>query len=244
MTETTAAPTATAKPASFWEDLIDIFYQPSDVFRRRARASAGPIFFFVVIAMAVITMATYPAIAPAFDGDYARMMPKIMAQNPAMTQEAADKGHHFQAIGIQYFSGVFIAVAMLIVAFFVWIIGMIFGAKQSYGTALLITSYAYMPRLLGGVVSGLEGLLMDATKLMSVSQLTLSPARFLDPSTANPLTMAALSRFDVATLWETVLLAIGVAVLGKISRGKAIGFAITIFIIGSLYQLRSAYMMS
>ncbi|HEY4132548.1 MAG TPA: YIP1 family protein [Gemmatimonadaceae bacterium] len=244
MTESTAAPAVAPKPASFWEDLIDIFYQPSDVFRRRAYSSPGPIFLFVVIAMAVITMATYPAIAPAFDGDYSRNIAKVMAENPQLTQEMVDKGQRYQAIGFQYFSGIVLAAVILFIAFLVWLVGKMFGAKETFGAALLITSYAYMPRVIGAVVLGLQGLLMDPTKLTSLSQLTLSPARFLDANTANPLTMAVLSRLDVTTLWETALLGIGIAVLGKVSRSKAIGFAITILIVGSLYQLRAAYIIS
>jgi hypothetical protein len=244
MTESTVTTVAPTKPVSFWEDLIDIFYAPRDVFRRRAQASAWPPFLFVVIAIAIITVATYPAIAPAFDGDYARNIPKLMAQNPKMTQEMADKGREYQAIGVRYFGGAFFAVMILIVGFLTWLISKFFNAKETFGQAMLITSYAFLPRVLSAVIGGLQGLLMDPTNLVSASQLTLSPARFLDPSTANPFVMAMLSRLDIAILWETALLAIGVAVLGKVSRNKAILFAITIFVVGSIYQLRSAYLIS
>ncbi len=244
MTESTAAPTIAPKPTSFWEDLIDIFYAPRDVYRRRAVASPWPPFLFVVIALAVITMATYPAISPAFDGDSARAMTKLMATNKQMTQEMADKAHDYQAIGIRYFSGVFGAAAILFVGFFTWILGLLYGAKLKFSAAMLITSYAYLPRVLGAVILGLQGLLMDPTKLTSMSQLSLSPARFLDPETTSPILMAVMSRLDITTLWETALLAIGVAVIGKLSRGRAFAFALTILIVGSLYQLRAAYLIS
>jgi hypothetical protein len=244
MPESTAPAQSSANSASFWEDLIDIFYQPSDVYRRRANASTWPPFLFVVIVMAVITIATFPSIQPAFDGDYARNMPRIMAQNPKMTQEMADKGLQFQGIIIRYFSGAVIALSIVIVGFFTWVLGKLFGAVEGFGTAMLIASYAFMPRLLGGVLSGLQGLLMDPTKLTSLSQLTLSPARFLDPATASPFVMALLSRLDLTIIWETVLLAIGLAVLGRISRGKAAMFGLLIWIVGSIYQLRSAYLIS
>ena len=245
MTESTA-PTQAAptQPASFWEDLIDIFYQPSEVYRRRERASAWPAFFFVVIALTVITIATFPAIRPAFDGDYARNIPRIMAANKQMTQEMADKGQQFQTIFIRYFAGVFLGIAIVVVAFFTWALGKLFGAVEGFGAAMLIASYAYLPRVLGSVLSGLQGLLMDPAKLTSIAQLTLSPARFLDPNTANPVLIALLSRMDLTILWETALLAIGLAVIGRISRGKAAGFAVLIWIVGSLYQLRAAYLLT
>jgi uncharacterized membrane protein (DUF485 family) len=45
-------------------------------------------------------------------------------------------------------------------------------------------------------------------------------------------------------VWQTALLAIGLAVIGRVSRGKAIAFAVTIWIVGSLYLLRAAYLLS
>lgn len=245
MTESTvSSPAAAAKPTSFWEDLIDIFYQPAAVYRRRERASAWPPFLFVVIALTIITMATFPAIQPAFDGDFTRTMSKMMAQNPQMTQAMVDKAQSMQAVGIRYFAGPVTAVAIVIVAFFVWILGKFFGAVEGFGAAMLITSYAYLPRVLAAVLTGLQGLIMDPTKLTSVAQLTLGPARFLDPTTASPFMVALLSRLDVTILWETLLLAIGIAVIGRVSRGKAAAFGVLMWIIGGLYQLRQAYIIS
>jgi hypothetical protein len=56
--------------------------------------------------------------------------------------------------------------------------------------------------------------------------------------------MTILSRIDATVIWETVLLAIGIAVIGRVSRGKAAAFGVLIWIVGSLYQLRSAYLIS
>src|SRR5689334_2309338 len=95
MSEPTAPAQAVAAPAapktSFWEDLIDIFVSPAAVFRRREKASPWPIFLFVVVAFAVIFYATFPAIQPAIDGEFARNLPKMQAQNPALTPELASK---------------------------------------------------------------------------------------------------------------------------------------------------------
>jgi hypothetical protein len=244
MSESTSVNASAPKPASFWEDLIDIFYQPTDVFRRRQSASAWPPFLFVVIASGVITFATFNAIEPAFAGDFARTIPAIMRQNPQMTQEMADKARTFQEISVRYFAGVFIAVSILIVGLLTWLFGKMFGAVESFGAAMLIASYAYMPRLLGTILSSAQGLLLDPLSVTSLSSLSLGPARFLDPATASPVLMVLLMRLDVTVLWETVLLAIGLAVLGKISKSQATVFGILIWVVGGLYQLRSAYLIS
>src|SRR4051812_38802595 len=149
-----AEPVSPAKSASFWEDLIDIFYQPSDVYARRRNASAWAPYLFVVIAMAVLSFATFGSLQPAFEADFQRTLPKIMAQNPQMTQEMADKMMGFQATGVRYLAGVFIAIAIVAVGLFTWLIGKAFGSKADFGAAMLIASYAYMPRLLGTVIAG------------------------------------------------------------------------------------------
>ena len=73
MTESTAnAAVAPAKSPSFWEDVIDIFYQPAEVFRRREGKSSWPPLLFVAIAMGVIVFATFNVLQPIFDAEFAR----------------------------------------------------------------------------------------------------------------------------------------------------------------------------
>ena len=73
MTESTAnAAAAPAKSPSFWEDVIDIFYQPAEVFRRREGKSAWPPLLFVSIAIGVIVFATFNTLQPIFDAEFAR----------------------------------------------------------------------------------------------------------------------------------------------------------------------------
>jgi hypothetical protein len=245
MTESAASTAPAAQPqASFWEDLIDIFYQPAAVFRRRVKGNAWWPFLFVVIAMAIITYATFPAIQPAIDGDTARMLPKVAKQYPQVPVDQLQAGIERQTALFRNFGVVIFAIIVLADGFFVWLLGKMFGAVENFGAAMLIASYAFLPRVLGAVVGGAEGLLMDPSNLRSAAQLTLGPARFLDPDTANPLTVALLSRLDVTIVWQTVLLAIGLAVIGRVSRGKAIIFGIAIWLVGSLYLLRNAYLMS
>jgi type IV secretory pathway VirB2 component (pilin) len=239
-----ASSPAIPEKASFWEDLIDIFYQPSAVFARRRTATAWPPYLFIVIAMAVLTIATYNSLEPAMTSDLQRVMQKTMEHNPQMTQEMADKAVEFQRKLGPYLAPIFLAFGVFIVGVFTWGISKLFSAKEDFGGAILIASYAYMPRVLGSVIAGVEGLLMDPAKLTSVSVFSVGPARFYDPATTSPFTMALLQRLDLMIIWETVLLAIGVAVIGRISRGKAIAFGILMWVVGGLYVLRSAYLIS
>ena len=64
----------------------------------------------------------------------------------------------------------------------------------------------------------------------------------MDPATANPLLYQLAGRFDLFTIWVTILLAVGVAVLGKVSKGRATIFGLLIWFVGGLYAFRTAYL--
>ena len=64
----------------------------------------------------------------------------------------------------------------------------------------------------------------------------------MDPATANPLLYQLAGRFDLFTIWVTILLAVGVAVLGKVSKGRAAIFGVLIWFVGGLYVFRTAYL--
>jgi hypothetical protein len=131
---------------------------------------------------------------------------------------------------------------MFILGSVAWLVGKLFGSKQSYHAALVVAAWAYMPRVLGAVINGAQGLLMDPSKLNAALSVSLSPARFMDPDASNPLLYQLAGRFDLITIWVTVLLGIGFYVTGKVSKGKAVGFAIAIFVVGALPALRQAYL--
>lgn len=241
--ESTPAPAAPEK-ASFWEDVIDIFYQPSAVFRRRANGNAWWPFLFVVLGMSLLTILTFSAMEPVMEAEIRRAMAASMAKNPQMTQEMVDKAVAMQTGIGRYFFGIGIAIAIFLVGLATWLVSKMFGAVETFGQAMLIAGYAYMPRLLGTIIGVVIALVTDPAQLTGASVLSAGPAHFFNPETANPFMLAILQRLDLMVIWETVLLAIGVSVLGKIPRNKAIAFAVVIWIVGGLWQLRTAYLLS
>ena len=54
----------------------------------------------------------------------------------------------------------------------------------------------------------------------------LVPARFVDPTTVSPVTLAICNRLDLFTIWYVVLLGIGMHVTGKVSKLNAAIFAV------------------
>jgi hypothetical protein len=241
MTESTAA--APSKPAqsSFWEDVIDIFFQPADVFRRRENRSVWPPMLFVSISIGIIFFATFNTLEPIFAAEFTRRTAKVLASNPQVTQDLLDKqraiGENFTRYGIS----VVMLVTMFILGVIAWLLGKVVGSKQTFQAALVVAAWSYMPRVIGAVLGGVQGLLMDPAKLTGQLAISLSPARFMDPDATNPVLYQFLGRLDLITIWVTVLLAIGLYVTGKVTKERAVIFGILIWLVGSLPAIQQAY---
>jgi hypothetical protein len=145
-----------------------------------------------------------------------------------------DKQRPMMQMSANIFAVAGMPIALLVLGLATWGVGKLFGGTLSYGTGLMIACYAWVPRVIAGILVDIQGLVMDTSKLTSQYQLSLSPARFLDPATASPSLLALLGRLDLFTLWTTVLLAIGLVVAGKVAKEKQILVGATMWVLGSL----------
>jgi Yip1 domain len=244
MTESTAS-AAPAPKTSFWEDVFDIFVSPAAVFRRRENSSFWPPMLLVAISIAIIVFATFNTLQPIFDAEYSRAIAKAVAKNPQAAQATTDAMNKFRSVGEnfgRYGIGVIMIVTMFVVGTIAWVLGKLFGSKQTYNAALVVAAWSFMPRVLGTLINGIQGLLMDPESLKSQLSVSLSPARFMDPDTPNQLLYQFAGRLDLITIWVTVLLAIGLYVTGKVSKGSAATFGVLIWFVGGLYAFRQALM--
>jgi hypothetical protein len=244
---TAATPETTAtRPAdvSFWEDLINIFVSPVDVFRRRQNKSVWPPMLFVALVIGVIYFATANTIQPVFEAEYNRNAAAQMAKNPQLTQEVMDKMRDTSFTVARYTMSIVMIVTIFLLGIVTWLVSKLVGAKTTFNQGLVVAAWAYMPRILSFIATGVQGLLIDTSKVTSQLQLTLSPARFLDPDKVSPFVMQFMGRFDLITIWVTILLAVGIYVTGRVSKGRAAMFGVLIWLIGSLPVIRQAYLSS
>jgi len=240
MTESTSTPIAAAPKTSFWEDVIDIFVSPAEVFRRRQNTSVWPPMLFVALSIAVIFFATFNTLEPIFDAEFSRRTAKMMAQNPALTPEMLEKMRGVQTGVAKYGLSIVMIVTMFVLGCVSWLVGKMFDSKQTFNAALVVAAWAYMPRILGALINAIQGLLMDPAKMTSILAISLSPARFMDPEATNPILYQMVGRLDLITIWVTVLLAIGLVVTGKVTKGRAAIFGVIMWIVGSLPQIQQA----
>jgi len=242
MTESTV-PATVAPKTSFWEDVFDIFVTPAAVFRRRQNSSFWPPMLLVAISIAIIAFATFNVMQPVFDAEFTRGVAKATASNPQAAQASADMMNKMRAVSEnvgRYAAGPLMVVFMFLVGTIAWLLGKLFGSKQTYNAALVVAAWSYMPRVVESLVNGVQGLLMDPENIKGRLSLSLGPARFMDLDSSNQLLLQLAGRLDIITIWVTVLLSVGLCVTGKVSKSNAAMFGVLIWILGSLPALRAA----
>jgi hypothetical protein len=230
---TEAAGTA-APRAAVWEDFIDIFYMPSAVFRRRENGNVFIPLAIITILCGVLFYLNAGTLQPMFDAEFDRQMSVAMRQNPNIPPEAVERMRGFATRMQQVAMFVFIPLAVFGVGITTWLVGKLFDAKQTFRAALIVAAYSFAPRILDSVLHGLQGLILDPAQLDGRFRLSFGVGRFLDPDVASPLLLAVVGRIDLITIWITVLIAIGLAVTGRIPLRKAAIAAAIVWFVGGL----------
>jgi hypothetical protein len=220
--------------AGLWEDFVDIFYTPSTVFARRSEGKFGMALLFLVAVGTVLYFLTKNATQPIMDAEFSRRSAEMMRQNPSMTAEQLSSGRGF----FDTFAPVFFAVGITMSVFgtglVLWLVGKLFDAKESVSAAIMIATYSEVPRLVQILTNAAQGLVMSPESLNSMNSVGFNLARFMNPDTASPVLIALASRVDLFTIWVTVLLAIGLHVLGKIPKQQAYIAAAITWVVGAL----------
>src|ERR1700738_5040097 len=99
--------------ASLWEDFVDIFYAPSQVFARRADGKFGMPLLFLVVVCAVLAFLTKNAMQPVMDAEFARRSAEMMRKNPNLTAEQMASGRGF----FETFGPIFFAIGITVSVF-------------------------------------------------------------------------------------------------------------------------------
>ena len=221
---------------SRWDDYLDVYVAPSRLFERRSDGKFGHAMLVFVIAAAVLYFATRTAMEPIMSAEFERGM----AANPNLTPEQMEAGRKFAGIAGGIFVLVGTPIMMLLLGGIVWIVSRVLGKALSYSQGTTIAAFAMFPRLVESVVSAVQALLMDEQELNSRYKVSLGVGRFFDPDTANSVVLALLGRIDVFTLWVTILIAIGIKVMGRTSTAQAVAGAALVWLIGAIPMLLQA----
>lgn len=238
MTEPASVPVAPT--ASLWEDFIDIFTSPSFVFRRREHSGFGMPLLVLTVLFGVLIFGTKPLVQPAIDAETTRAFAKVKKAHPEITAEQMSKQ---QAMGDKL-GPVFITIAIPIMAMLTGLVlclaGKMFSSTQTPSQGIMVATYAFFTKILGLVAAALIGLVSSPDHLNGMARLTVGVGALFDPETTSPVLMALVTRLDVFTIWETILLAIGLQITGKVSKSNSYIVAAIVWFIGALPGLLGA----
>jgi hypothetical protein len=225
--------------ASVWEDFLDIFYAPTQVFERRQDGKYGAALIILWILGAVLTYAWFRSAEPAVMGEVERGLAQAAQQNN-FTPEQMEAGRRFGVIGMMITFLVSIPIVCFLVGLFLWLVGKLFDSQARLGQAIMVSTYAQIPRfILGSLVLAVQGFLIDMSNVDRLYDVTFSAARFA-PEGTSELVLALLSRVEVFTIWATILLGIGLSVVGKIPKAKAMMAAFGVWLLAALPVLYQA----
>jgi Yip1 domain len=229
------APAPPVEKASIFEDFIDIFYASSQVFARRANSGFGLHLLLVSLVSAALAFANRGYMTQVMGAEADRAAAKMMAENPQLTPEAMATGRAMQESIGMFFGYIGTPVIIMVMAIFVWLLArFVAGARISYGQAALITTLAWIPRLVGMFLTTIQVAVMDTSNETSMFGLSASPARFMDPEATNAKLYGLAGSFELFSIWSMILVAIGIAVIGRVPRAKGYIAAAILFLLGTI----------
>lgn len=229
----------TPPTASLWEDFIDIFASPASVFRRRERSNWLIPLVIVTVAIAVIALASRGVLQPVVDAEFERAADQLR-KNPQITEDAIERIRSYSNFVALWAPIVLTPITIIVVGFMTWIVAKLVDSKQTLQAALVVASYSFIPRVVQGIVNAVQGLILSPDQLNGVVKLSLSPARFVDLATTKPIVVQLLNRFDLFTIWVTVLLAIGAYVTGRLTKQQATIAGVLFWIVGAVPAILGA----
>ena len=231
--------TTPAPSASLWEDFVDIIVDPASVFRRRENGNWLIPLVIVTVAVAIIAFASRGVLQTVMEAEFDRAA-DAMRKNPQVTEDMIERVHGFMLFSQTWGPVIFTPITIILVGFVTWLLSKLVDARETLSAAMVVASYAYVPRVIQFVVNAVQGMILKPEQMNGIIKLSFSPARFLDPATANPVLVQVLNRFDVFTIWVTILLAVGIYVTGKVSKQQAAIAGVLIWIVGAIPALLGA----
>jgi hypothetical protein len=201
---------APVEQKSRWEDYLDVFFAPADLFRRRGNDTlAAPL-----ITVLLLSTAFYYIMLPAQKMLLtASMPPEAQAQMPEsmLTIMPLLTGI---AVPITYLVTIFIAAVLL------WALARMVDRKPDFKQMMVLTTYAAFIPLLGQIAGSVAIMIHGQAGLEPMRHASFGVLRFIDPKSVPGWSLGLLARIDIFKIWQAVIWAIGFSVITQSSRAK------------------------
>lgn len=240
MSEATVSTSTSPTFGQVFEDLLESLWAPGNVGARARNRGVGKYIIVLTVLTCIVAFATKGLIQPWLDGTFDLSIAQAAAKGKPMPDNAIEAGRKFAGFGFLA-SALFMApFAALFSGAFLWIAGKIVKAPLTFGQAALVALLGFVPRVVSFIVSGIEGALMDSSVAVSLYDLSIGPARFMDAKTVSPAVMALVSSLDLFSIWQLVIYAAAVATVARVQRSTGIVAAVVAWAIGAAMSLLPA----
>lgn len=220
-----------------FEDILEVLWAPSTVFERSKYRTFGKYMLVLVVVALVITVISTMLTGPWIDGMFDLSMKQAAASGQVVPPERLPMARKVFT-GVLYFA----PLVVVVVAGFGGGLALLMSSKLvgvglSYGQAVLIALFASVPRILGQLAVGIQGAVLNGEQARSLYDLSIGPARFQDPAKATPGFMQALAGVDLFNLWQLLILTVGVAVIGRVSKSTGFVAGLVAWAIGTAVNI-------
>jgi hypothetical protein len=231
------------------ERVVDTFIAPSKTFRDILRNTSWWLPFLLLV---LVTLGTTYTVEKQVG--WQRVSENQIHESPKQEEALASLTPEQRASRMQvsatvtryisYGSFVFILVFVALFALIYWAsFNFGLGAKTTFGQMFAVCMYASLPRLLTGLLAILTLMFGNSADSYNLrNPVGTNPAYFMPDS--GPVLKAALAFFDVIGIWQLVLLIIGMAIVAKVSTGKAAAVVVGWWVLGLLLSLGIAALTS
>jgi len=237
MTATDVVPPSAAEPEkpNTLERIIGVFANPGPTFESIVKRPdiLVPLLIFVLISVV-------SSIAIATKVDFTAMAREAIESNPNVPPDRVESSVNITRTIMKvtmYASPVVTILILLITAGICLVAFRMFGGEGDFMTAFSVTTYAWFPRLVRGILGVIVMFTKSSLSIYDLQNPVMSNLGFLfDPKTS-PVGYALGSAIDIFNLWSLVLLIIGFATMSKLSRAKSATIVIVFWVIVNLFTL-------
>lgn len=214
------------KPSNPFSRIVGVLFSPSQTFADIARKPDWVVPLLLLLVVSYISVFTITGKVD-FNSAYREQME---AQHmPADQQERAMRFASAIGKSVMYVAP-FLGIGGLVVAAALMFLGLrMVGGQLTFLQALSVTAYAWMPHVLAGIIGIVVGMTRKTIGVEELQTLVHSNPAFLVHMKTNPMLFNFLSSLDLFTVWVIVLLTIGLAIAGKVSKAKSFAVVFTLW---------------
>ena len=231
------------------ERVVDTFIAPSKTFKDILRNTSWWLPFLLLVLVTLGTTYTVEKEVgwPRVSENQIHESPKQEEALATLTPEQRASRIQVSATVTRYISYGSFVLILVFVAIFALIYWASFnfglGAKTTFGQMFAVCMYASLTKLLIGLLAILTLMFGNSADSYNLrNPVGTNPAYFMPDS--GPVLKAALAFFDVIGIWQLVLLIIGMAIVAKVSTGKAAAVVVGWWVLGLLLSVGIAALTS